>query len=191
VRRVTLTALTLALAAVIASPAQAKEISKVVACGASRCSDVTDRTSGVTLLEGSAVPGPPSAGAPFFRLRVTFADDHGKALAHEGLVWVPRAHLMRAGRVWLRPTAASERMLRGATAGLAAFPASSLDLSAPSPVVARVDEVVPAPRPDPPASSGGDWLPWTAGAAGAVLLIGVGWTLLRRRRTGPHPHPAA
>lgn len=196
--RLTVVLLTLALAALSAGPAHAKGVSKLVACGANGCRDATpDRRNDEAVMEGGPEIGPPHQKAPFFELHVTLGVPDTPEGPPIQILYVPAVHAMRVwtpnqASVWMHPTDHSENALKHAIARLVPFDASKLDLSVKQPaIVARVDEVVPAPRPGDPPSSTTGWLAWGGGATAALLLIAGAWVLLRRRRAGPDPHPVA
>ncbi|HEY6098429.1 MAG TPA: hypothetical protein VIW03_03305 [Anaeromyxobacter sp.] len=184
----------------LAPTAAAKGIAEVTACGASGCQDATpdkDRHD-FGIVEGGPQIGPPSAKAPWFRLRVRLGVPDQPVGSAIRIAYIPSLHVIRTTQTdgsdtWMQPTAHSENALKRAVAGLVPFDAETLDLSThtktlPAP---RVDEVVPAPRPGDPPSSDGAWVPWAAGGAAVLLLLAATGLLLRRRRAGPDPHPVA
>lgn len=177
--------------------ASAKGIAKAVACGATACRDATPRGHDAGIVEGGPLIAPPSTRAPWYRLRVTIGGPDMPEGPPLTIVYVPALHVIRvtgsdrAAR-WMAPTDHSEEALKAAITGLVPFDAQTLDLSSPGPAVkARVVEVVPAPSAGDPPSSDAGWLAWVAGGAGALLLLGGAGVLVRRRRAGPDPHPAA
>lgn len=178
--------------ALAATPsALAKEIGSVKACGASGCTDVTDRGSHdeSTFAVGSRRGGPPDRRAPFYRVEITMRHE-GEDVPGWTFEFVPSLAVIRADDEYGRPAwyAVPRDQLAGLrrlVAGVRPFPARRLSIAAPKPPEARVVETfAPAERASAPASSsdGGGLAWWTIGAGAVVLAAGTGVLLVRRGR---------
>ena len=204
----TLTAIALAL---LGGTAQAKEVQQVLACGASGCTDATDRVHrDDRMLQTGAIDDGPRGGAPFFRIRYSVGDGSGQA--HDGwaVLYVPSENLIGVydqsvgRRFWYRTTPESRSEYRKAVRGIEPLPAARLPLPKPDeanqPSGALPPEVIEAPTVAPDRDSGlSTWglVALIAGAAGLVsaLILVTRRAIARRRRgggsvsLGPEPAP--
>jgi hypothetical protein len=112
------------LAALVAAPAaQAKEITKVKACGTDDCVTTRDPAILQGLMNGGPPTVPPDAQREVIRLTATVAErPGGKAVATFESQWVPSLRLLVAeDGTWMKLPAGAERALNGL--GLEPFPA--------------------------------------------------------------------
>src|SRR3954454_1357157 len=126
----------LAVLAALALPATAlaKEPVKATVCGAGGCNDTKDGQTMMALAEGGDFTGgPPSAGAPGFKVHLTFRD--GKRSIGAFNVWhVPSLRLMRTeDGIWMRMTAAGLAALRRVAGDLQPLPADAIPAATPAP----------------------------------------------------------
>jgi hypothetical protein len=175
-----ITALLVPLA--IASPAAAKEVMSVTACGDGDCT--TSKAAG--LMRGMTDIGPPAsapkAPAPFYRLTLAIGD--GRAVFERFKVsWVPAAgRLLGEDGTWMAVRPEVRRGLARLTRGLTALPADRL----PGFPVPAAD--VAPPPPAAPVTSDSD-LPVVPLLAAALLVALVG-VLVRRHLPGSGPSRA-
>jgi hypothetical protein len=144
---------------------------------------VLSGTTANTMVEGGYESDPPANAAPFFRVRFTVEIDEGRTESF-GVTYVPQARMIKAADdTWMTPEPRVRRAFDRAVEGLEPFPARSLTgLDAPGLPEAVVDEVVPAPDPEPASADGTSWaLP----AGGLALLTLVAAALVFRARRGP------
>jgi len=170
----------LALLALTAAPAAAKEISSARICGASGCVEVDDERTMAALFRGGSPVDPPAKGAAWFRANLTVRAE-GETVDVFRVSFVPSRGLMGSGNaeggyMWTSLSDRTVRRLSAATDGLVALPAAELEGTGP--VRARVDEVV-LPPDDPAPSAGPPW-GWIIGGLGAAALAGA-FTLRRFR----------
>jgi hypothetical protein len=166
----------------LVSPASAKEISKVTACGARDCTSVTADKGDQRLMafaESVGPTDPPSGAARWYRVTLTVDEGNGHTNSWSN-AWVPSATLLRVrddagtGFTWLAVGPDTERALNGLTRGLRPYPAArlrGLDGKLPEPQVSEVVTPAPPAHVSPPASDSTPW-PWLA-AGGAALLLAV------------------
>lgn len=160
-----------------ATPAVAKEVQVVMACGSGDCS--TSRAAG--FLRAMRDVGPPTDAPPrparFYWVTITVGD--GDEIAgRDRLAWVPSlGRLLTVDGMWIAARPAIRRGLDGLTRGLAALPAARLPgfPTAPPPS---------SPVSSPPASSPRD-VPVVPIVAAAMTVLIAG--LLARRRVGRGP----
>jgi hypothetical protein len=183
IRRIRTTALVMAAVVVLsgttATPAVAKAVSVLEACGANACQETTHEQT-LRLLGNIGDPGsapPPAQRTRWFRMVMTVTWDTGPGeQGHDTWVmrYYPAAGMMRDHRVWVQLPNATIAGFDELTRGLDARGAVP---SAPAVVT----------RPDSMASSGGDF--GLAAVGGALATAGlVGGALILRRRGG---RPAA
>ena len=177
--------LLIAVTAVLALPAAAaaKEITALVICGTDGCTRISDRDTLRSFEDGSALAEAAPAGHQRgYLLRVRIRDEGGKVQVGWTSVWLPEAGVMaldngQPGATFMPVGPALERALRRAARGHTARAARRY--SAPPPPVARVAEVVPAPRaPTGSGPSGPPALAWT-GLAAVVLMVAGAWRARR------------
>jgi hypothetical protein len=172
-RHVALAALLTAAALAVPSPAQAKQITAMTACGAGGCRSV-DRAVGQALhdLGGAALPGTPAA-APHFRL-VMHIGDGRRTFGIDRSVYIPSSRALGGNGGWTRLNGKVAVILQHAVAGRTPLRAAALAKS-----VAQVSPPATSPQPEVPAppvttntraSSGGAVAWWVFGAAGLVLV---------------------
>jgi hypothetical protein len=166
-----------------AAPATAKKIVKAQVCGASGCSEITDRDMLAALPEGGDPTDPPSHASGWYRATLTVAA--GDARDSFSLAALPDAGYLRSekdpvigGYNWMRMTPAAAAAYRSAVRGIRPFPASRLGGLSDAPngsQVAAADRQVPQRAPDD------DGVPvWVlALAIGGALAAAA--ALLRRR----------
>lgn len=180
-RLVLLTVLLTSLA--VASPAAAKEVQSVKACGVGDCE--TSKAAG--LMRGMTDFGPPTsapqAPAPFYRLTMAIGDGD-ETFGHFKSWWVPAAGvLLGEDGTWMAARPEVRRGLDRLTRGLAAVPAARLPgFSAP-------DAAVSAPPPASAAVTSDSGLPVVPVVA-AVTLLALAGLLVRRHVAGSGPSGA-
>ena len=130
--------------ALLASPAAAKEIEQVTACGPDGCRTV-DSPGGNAhgLFPSENLPAEtPEAGA-FYRLRIGIGDGSGKVFDTFTVLWAPQAELLandEPAPAWFAADSATAQMAREITEGVSAYPAADM----------------PGARPPAPAPAGHD-----------------------------------
>jgi len=164
--------------ATTASPAVAKAVSVLEACGANTCRETTDEST-LRLLNNIGDPGPPPPPAlrtRWFRMVMTVTWETGPGQqGHDTWVmrYYPAAGMMRDHRVWVRLPDATVARFDELTRGLdarGAVPAAAVVVT----------------RPGSAGSSGGG--AGLAAVGSALATVGlVGGALILRRRGG---HPA-
>jgi hypothetical protein len=167
---------------VVASPAAAKEVQSVKACGVGDCE--TSKAAG--LMRGMTDVGPPTsapqAPAPFYRLTMAIGDGN-ETFGHFKSWWVPAAGvLLGEDGTWMAARPEVRRGLDRLTRGLAAlpsarlpgFPAPDTDVSPPRPAAAVTSD------------SGLPVVPLVAAVA-VLALVGL---LVRRHVAGSGPSGA-
>jgi hypothetical protein len=180
----------LLLCLVLAAPAQAKEVLSAKVCGANGC--VTSRDHGLIagLAEGGDPVDPPTAAAPFFRVRLTVGEENGKVQERFWTHFMPKGELIRgADGTWMpAPDAYTSALKKVVNPSMEAYPASRLAklLASDQPVPddqAQVSSVV-EPPPSQPATDGGGIAATTVGlvGGGALALAGLLLFAVRRRR---------
>lgn len=166
----------------LAAPAQAKEITKVVVCGADGCRKVTSKAHDSALMEMGVVTGGPREarleGPGFVRVQVTIGGGAGGEHFTVTQLYVPARDLLATrkdggGWVWTIPRPDASRQLRRAARGARPIPARRLPAAAlltdPAPT-ARVAEVVQPPKVETTGADGG--IPgWGWPLAGLVVLL--------------------
>jgi hypothetical protein len=172
--------------------APAKEITKVSVCGTTgECTtyDKSDFKTLTFLAEDAGPTDPPSAPAPWYRVRFTVDErDHGGGYGSWTVAYVPSANSLRVrdetgGFAWVALNPRTADVLSRAVRHLHALPKArlrGLDAQAPS---AQVDEVfAPAAQRDRIDSEAAPW-GWIAGGAlaAALVLVTVALTVRRRR----------
>jgi hypothetical protein len=171
-----ITALLVPLA--VASPAAAKEVQSVTACGAGDCA--TSKAGG--LMRAMTDIGPPTsapkAPAPFYRLTLAIGD--GRTVFERFKVsWVPAAgRLLGEDGTWMAVRPQVRRGLDRLTRGLVPLPAARLP---GFPVTAA--DVAPPPPAAPVTSDSG--LPVVPLLAAALLVVLVGVLVRRHLPSGP------
>jgi hypothetical protein len=175
----------LAVTAAFALPAgaAAKEVVALDVCGTDGCTRISDRAT----LRGFEDGGTPAEAAPAGRhraylLRVRIRDEAGKLRTVWTSLWLPSAGVMalddgQPGATFLGVGPALARALRRAARGHTARAARRY--AAPPPPVARVAEVVAAPKPTGSGPAGPPALAWT-GVAAVVLAAAGAWRVRRR-----------
>lgn len=181
-------------ALVAAAPAGAKEISSLTLCGAhGACHRVHGAAARQALMQGGVLASAPDRRAPFYSLVAKVSEPGGGENFGFTVRWVPSAGRIRAtgeysAPTWSRLSPELTRALRKAARGLEPKPASRLGrLKAPE---ARVDEVVPPPRPSASGNNGSGAPVVALGAGGLAALLAGGLLFARRRRHGSEPSPA-
>jgi len=173
----------LALAAVLAAPASAKELVSLSVCGTNGCHGTRDRSELRTAMQVQPQAAPDHGGA-YYRLRSGI----GEPGMHDPFVqrsqWIPSLHLIRNDEGPLvefgLPHPQTQRVLERLSAGLKPFPAAKLGPIGGTSQTARVDEVVAPPSAGSDDDDGGG-----TGWAWSLLVIapaGLAFWLLRRRR---------
>ena len=196
-------ALALTAAIAMAAPADAKEIEKLVVCGADRCSDATKQARGRRAEPDGAAATRPKQRAPYYLLHFAIGDRQGHVGAEFTSAWIPSKRLLRGrdeigGYTWIRVPPALAHDLRRLTRGRRPFPARRLKLGAPNgaapssapPVGQPTTESAPVP-PTAPAQptregTGGDG-PGLIGWFSAAVAVGTAaglWWWRRGRRAG-------
>jgi hypothetical protein len=172
----------LALALLVtAAPAAAKGVSSAKVCGVSDCREVEDHGVLGPLSEGGTPSGPPSAGAPWYRVEIMV---HARQERDRwSVVAVPNLNKLRGeDGVWMSLSPTAGRAYRNITQGLDAFPASQLGGIEP----AKAGGEVPSQRPNEPAADGGPPWGWIGAGTGVALLC-LALVLARRRAEGGSP----
>jgi hypothetical protein len=200
-RHIAAIAVILGLLAVPAA-AQAKEISKVSACGtAGQCTtyDRSDFRSLMFLAEDAGPTDPPAAAAAWYRVRFTVDErEHGGGYDSWTVAYVPSTDSLRirgegGGFEWVALNPRTAAVLKRAVRNLPAFPKDrlrGLHVEAPG---AQVDEVLtPSAQTDATrdrgASGATSWR-WIAGGVlvAALVLATIAGTLRRRRHVQGAP----
>jgi hypothetical protein len=189
---------------VLAAPAvaPAKEISKVSVCGTTgHCTtyDKSDFTNLMFLAEDAGPTDPPTAAAPWYRVRFTVDErEHGGGYDSWTVAYVPSADSLRVraeggGFTWVALNPRSAAALKRAVRSLPAFPKAKLLGLDVQPPQAQVDEVI-TPAAQTAATrdridSGTTPWGWIAGGAlaAALVLLGIALTLRRRRQVEVAP----
>jgi hypothetical protein len=170
------------------SPAQAKQIDGLTACGADGCHRV-DRAIGQALHElgGAAIAGTPRA-APHFRLTLRMGDGH-RTFGTDRVVFIPGSRALGGNGGWSRLDRGAAAKLTGALAGHAPLPARDFAktvAAVAAPATSLPPEVVLPPETPPAAASTGSgvvlWLLGAGGLAAGVVVFG----LRRRLPAGAH-----
>ena len=179
-----LAVLTVLLASLaVASPAAAKEVQSVRACGVGDCE--TSKAAG--LMRGMTDFGPPTsapqAPAPFYRLTIAIGDGD-ETFEHFKSWWVPAAGvLLGEDGTWMAARPEVRRGLDRVTSGLAALPSDRLP-GFPAPEA----DISPA-RPAAAAVTSDSGLPVVPLVAAVTVLALVG-LLVRRHVAGSGPSGA-
>jgi hypothetical protein len=179
----------LLLCLVLAAPAQAKEVLSAQVCGDNEC--VTSRDHGLIagLAEGGGPVDPPTAAAPFFRVRLTIGDERGKAMDRFWTWFMPKGELIRGSDgTWMPATHAYTGALKKIVGpSMAAYPASRLAklVAGDQPVTtsqADVSSAVEPPRTLSETDGGGIALTTIGLVGGSALAIAVLFLFAVRRR---------
>jgi hypothetical protein len=172
-RRVSALVFVLAAVLLAAPAAQAKEITKVRACGLDGC--VTTRAPAVLagLTDGGPPTVPPRMQGGVISLRAAVSDGH-RTVAHFTSWWVPELRLLvTEDGTWMRLPANSVAALDRLTGGFEPLPASTIVSEQPPPAATPA----PAARTD---DGGPNWL---LVALAAVALLGATlWVIMRTPR---------
>jgi hypothetical protein len=188
-----LTAALLAAALVPAVPAAAKEVVGVSVCGATGCVDRSDQIgpqrpdSGLLDIGNVRIAEPDRA--PYVRVKLAIGDGQSKrAFGHNTMLFLPKPGIAATedGSWWMVPPR-SAAVLRRLAHGVPRLPARTLHALRPPAEAtappARVSDVVLPPKPAPAARTDDGVSPAVPAAiAAAVVALGTGLLLLRRRR---------
>ena len=173
----------LLLLALSSTPAHAKGVSELEACGKERCLDLTARADAAIL--GGTPTDAPKRGEPFVELNVTFRGDAppGEKPPTESftLQFLPASGITRNEEgTWSVPHPTAVGPLRAQVRQLAPFPAAKLEQLAPE---LRKTAAAPPP-PEEPAE-----FPWAVvvGASLVALLAAVAARFTLRRREAAQP----
>lgn len=185
------TSLPVAVAAIalLAGPAQAKELTAARACDDDGCNTIKGAAA-LRGMDGGTPTSAPEKGAPFYRIHTTVKVP-GEKDFHNTFVYVPSAGALRfpgqyGAYEWLAATPSGRRGFDRLVRGLEPLPAARLKGVGVKEPVAKVDEVVPAPVV---ADEDGGGLPWTLLLIpGGIALAAAAWrvTKSRRGRTAAH-----
>ena len=185
----------LLLCLVLAAPAQAKEVLSAKVCGENGCATSRDRGLIAALADGGDPVDPPTAAAPFFRVRLTIGDEKGKVMDRFWTHFMPKGELIRGSDgTWMPATDAYTGALKKVVnPSMAAYPASRLAklLASDQPVPtdqAQLSSVAP-PSPSQPETDGGvaaKTMGWVGGGALAVAVLLL-FAVRRRRRMVARP----
>jgi hypothetical protein len=183
--------LTLAAFLALASPAAAKEILSVQACGPDRCVTTDDDQVRRVLMNGGAPAEPPGGEAPSYVLRASIGDPRtGEEFGTFRSAWVPHWRmLMFEDGTWMRVPAGAERAFGRITSGLATFPPSQLGRLAQSEIDLPTAAPPPQPRRVPTRDDSGGGSAWWL-LIPAAIALGLGGALLLRRTRPDDPKPA-
>jgi hypothetical protein len=174
-----------ALAAVLAVPASAKELSALSVCGTNGCHATHDRRELNRAMDVQP-QAMPDHGAAFYRVRSNIGDRglHDIGVMHSQ--WIPSLRLLRNDDGPLvefsLPYPQTQRVLDRLSAGLKPFPAAKLGPIAGTPQTAKVDEVVAPPSAGSGSDDGGGGGSGWAWSLLAIAPAGLALWLLRRRR---------
>jgi hypothetical protein len=164
----------------IASAAEAKEITKARACGSDRCVTTRDPAVLQGLMNGGPPTVPPRTDGPVIRLRSTVSEPGEGVVAHFRSWWVPSQRLLVSeDGTWMRLPTSAQNGLERVAGDLTPFPASDTGLATPP--------ETPAAAPPADDGDGSAWLLLLI-PAGALALAAV--LELRRRPRGDFPVPA-
>ena len=189
----------LLLCLVLAAPAEAKEVLSAKVCGQNGCVTSRDRGAIAGLAEGGDPVDPPSAAAPFFRVRLTIGDETGNVTDRFWTHFVPKGELIRGSDgTWMAATDAYTGALKKVVnPSMAAYPASRLAklLARDHPVAtsqADVSSVAEPPRSQPETDGGGIAVTTIGVVGGGALALAVLvlFVVRRRRRMAAHPSAA-
>lgn len=161
-----------------AAAASAKQVEKVVWCGAQDCRSA-ERAAGSPMEVFAELGGPtepPARAAPWYRVTITIGPEN----AETAYAYVPSAHRMLVNGGWFAASPQTEAVYAKFLDHLEPKPAATMPLRDAEPVQARVDEVVRAPAQP---AGGGTSVAWLAG--GAVAAAALALLALRRRRSTP------
>lgn len=175
-RRIALAASLAALC--IASPATAKEIEQVKACGADGCKTVKSVGSDAHELlpaDGGTTPEL----APFYKLAIGLGDGSGRVFDSFDVLWAPSIGMIASEETpspyWRTASPAARRIAERLTKGLVPYPAADMPVALPAP---KVDETVTTETAA--ATGGGGGSPWALLAVGCVVAAGGAFALRRR-----------
>jgi hypothetical protein len=173
-----LAAILIAAFLLIASAAEAKEITEAKACGSDGCVTTRDPAVLQGLMNGGPPTVPPRTDGPVIRLRSTVTEPGQGVVDHFRSWWMPSQRLLVSeDGTWMRLPTSAQNGLERAAGDLTPFPASKMGLTSTTTPAAT-------PAAAPPADGDGDGTAWLLLLlpAGALALAGV--LELRRR----HPH---
>jgi hypothetical protein len=194
-RRMMLVAPALAALTLTLTPpaAPAKELEQALVCGASGCTDVTDRVPhDESMLQTSVIDPGPSKRESFYRIRFGLGDGHSaRAQGSWRVLYVPSQGIVGSvdgstgQRIWSRMTPDGQAAFRRAVRGIAPLPAKRLPLPRPGgerPDGALPPEVIAPPVPVARRSEGLDAWP----AVALLIPAGGALALLAGRRVRHH-----
>jgi hypothetical protein len=167
--------ITLVVAGVLFVPAaDAKEVTKVTACGADDCVTTRDPAILQALMDGGSPTVPPKTDNPVVRLRATISLPGQGAIGQFITWWVPASRLLvdEAGN-WLSLPPRAERALQRVTRQLAPLPAARAGIA--------------SPRSTPAASDDDARLGWWFGLVALAVAGAAGTVLTLRHRGRPRP----
>ena len=190
-RRLFLLGLFLCLALAPAAPAQAKEVISATVCGDNGCVTSRDRDLIAGLAEGGDPVDPPQAAAPFFRVRLTVADEHGTVMDRFWTHFLPKGELIRGSEgTWMPATDAyTDALKKVVNPSMEAYPAARLVK-----LVAGDQPVPPSsgaagPPPSQPAAEDGGTAATAVGLVGGAALALAGLLLFAAHRRSSPPAP--
>ena len=178
------------LGLVLAAPAQAKEVLSATVCGENGCVTSRDRGLIAGLAEGGDPVDPPKVAAPFFRVRLTIADEKGKVMDRFWTHFMPKGELIRGSDgTWMPARDAYTGALKKVVnPSMEAYPASRLAKLVAGDQPVRDDQAQASsgvePPPSQPATAGGGIAATTVGLVGgsALILAALLMFVTRRRR---------
>jgi hypothetical protein len=185
--------LTVVATLMLATPATAKEILKVTACGPDHCVTTEDDALRELLMYGGTPGSPPGEAARSIALQATIGDPATREVFGTfTLAWMPDWQLLidQDGN-WMRASTDAERALQGLVDQLGTFPMRDVHRlpvaerelpSADAP--ARVAPAEPRRAPEPASGSAATWL--LIPTAAALLIAAL---LVVRRRPGGERGP--
>jgi hypothetical protein len=173
-RRASTLVLVLAAVLLAAPAAQAKEITKVRACGLDGCVTTRDQAVLAGLTDGGPPMVPPRMQGGVIGLHAAVSDGQ-RTVAHFTSWWVPELRLLvTEDGTWMRLPTASAAALDRLTGGFEPFPASTIVSEQPPP---------PAATPAPAARTDDGGPSWLLLALAAVALLGATlWVIMRTPR---------
>ena len=176
-RRIALAASLAALC--LTSPATAKEIESVKACGADGCKTVKSVGSiGHELLPADGGTTPKLA--PYYKLAIGLGDGSGRVFDTFDVLWAPSLGMIASEETpspyWRTASSAAQELAERLTKGLKPYPAADMPVALPAP---KVDETVTT-ETAATTGGGGDGAPWALLAVGCVVAAGGAFALRRR-----------
>ncbi len=174
-------ALAASLAALyLASPATAKEISQVKACGADGCKTVKSvGPEGHELLPAGGGTTPKLA--PYYKLAIGLGDGSGRVFDTFDVLWAPSIGMIASEETpspyWRTASPAARRVAEQVTKGLTPFPAADMPVALPAP---KVEETVTTETAATTGGGDGGGSPWVLLAVGCVVAAGGAFALRRR-----------